>query len=341
MAEMSMTPVRLMGFAGLAGIEKLRAAMAAIDGPPLRLVRGPAVAALVQDEPATSPARRGRKALLTGLQTVQRRLEVACQAGPFLPMDPGAAICPAASVDALLDLAWDGLATCLTQTGDTHQWDIVIRWAPDAVLAPRRAALAEVAGKGDPALLADAVKSALQAEHAARCAALLEALHRHVLAVAPVTGTGNDTEIAVTVLVPRGQESHIELALGEIPAALVAGADADLRGPMPPVSFHAVRLASVDTADMTRAWRLLSLPEKVDQTLLHRQWRAMAAASHPDRHQGASAEAFTDITEAYRLLRPLLDTEPRSLRSLLRHEGHRLVLPACAPAAGQNVEHAA
>ena len=343
MADVSMAPVRLLGFAGLADIDGLRAALAAVPGPPVRAVCGPTVAALIQDEPATPLARRGRKALLGGLQAVHRRLEIACQFGPFLPMDPGAACCPTSAIGPLLDLSWEGLAARLGPLGAMHQWDVVISWPPEAVLAPQRETLQEAAAKGDPALLAQAVQALLRAAHAARSALVLQALHRHVLAIAPGSAAGGETEITATVLVPHGRESLIEAALGQLPPAQVAGASADLRGPMPPVSFHPVRLTRIEAADIARSWRLLGLPEKVDLTLLNRQWRALAAAAHPDRHPGlpASAEAFTDITEAYRLLRPLLRAEPRTLRSLVRQAGYRLVLPDLAPMAGQEVEHAA
>lgn len=343
MADVSMAPARLLGFAGLADIDGLRAALAAVPGPPVRAVCGPTVAALIQDEPATPLARRGRKALLSGLQVVHRRLEIACQFGPFLPMDPGAACCPASAISALLDLSWDGLGDRLGQLGALHQWDVVISWPPEAVLATQRETLQDAAAKGDPALLAQAVQALLRAEHAARSALVLQALNRHVLAIAAGATAGGETEITTTVLVPQGREDLIEAALGQLPPAQVAGASADLRGPMPPVSFHPVRLTRVESADIARSWRVLGLPEKVDTTLLHRQWRALAASAHPDRRPGlpASAEAFTDITEAYRLLRPLLHAEPRTLRSLVRQAGYRLVLPDLAPVAGQVVEHAA
>ena len=343
MADVSMAPTRLLGFAGLADIDGLRAAMAAVPGPPLRAVCGPTVAALIQDEPATPLARRGRKALLSGLQAVHRRLEIACQFGPFLPMDPGAACCPASAINALLELSWEDLGARLAQLGAVHQWDLVISWPPEAVLATQRETLQEAAAKGDPALLAQAVQALLRAEHAARSAVVLQALNRHVLAIALGSTAGGETEITTTVLVPRGREDLIEAALGQLPPAQVAGASADLRGPMPPVSFHPVRLTRVEAGDIARSWRVLGLPEKVDLTLLHRQWRALAASAHPDRRPGlpASAEAFTEITEAYRLLRPLLRAEPRTLRSLVRQAGYRLVLPELAPVAVQVVEHAA
>jgi hypothetical protein len=125
-AEIDMQLTRLLGFAPLDGLDALLAAMTAVPGPAMQVQRaaatgGPMVAALFQAEPDVSFFGRSREALTVGLKAVQRRLEIACQAGAFLPMDPAAACCPTPSVARLLAAEWDGLAQALAVHGACQQ----------------------------------------------------------------------------------------------------------------------------------------------------------------------------------------------------------------------------
>jgi hypothetical protein len=328
MARLSTGPTRLLGFAPLETIEPMQAAVAATSGPPPWVHRGPGIAALLQDEPATPMMRQGRKAMLAGLQSVHRRLEIACQLGAFLPADPSCACIDRANLRTLLDQSWTALAPALAEHGGAHQWDVVLRWSPESVLAAHKAELAAVAAAGQAAL-AEAVASVLRAAHARRGAILSAALAQAVLGVAAGGMVGTETEVCLTVLVPCGGEAAMEGALEAIPEDQVSGASVDLRGPMPPVSFHAVRLLRVEQGDIARSWRILNLGERADARSLHQQWRMMAAGCHPDRDpdDAGSPNAFSDIGHAYRLLRPLLREQPQTLRGLLRHAGYRLELP--------------
>lgn len=344
MAEMNMRPMRVLGFASLAGSTSLQKALAAVDGPPVQVHRGPGIVALLQPELPKPLIRRGQKAMLAGLHTVQRRLEEACQAGPFLPMDPSAACCPAGAVDALLETAWPALEAALAAFGTRHQWDVILRWQPEAVVAQRRAEIAEAASGRGPVALAEAVAAVLRAERGRREAALVAALSPAVLQLAAGGAAGTETEVAVTVEVSAHGEAAIEAALGTIAPEHTVGASVDMRGPLPPLSFAAVRLVSVEQSEIASAWHRLGLPEKADTTVLHQAWRQRAAAAHPDRrptNEGADAAAsVADLTEANTLLRPLLAAEagPQSLRSLLRRAGHRLVVPAAASVARRVLE---
>jgi hypothetical protein len=343
MADLSMDPVRLLGFADLRGIERLRQTVEALPGPPVRVVTGLNVAALVQDEPSTPMARRNKKVLFDELQSIHRRLEHSCQHGAFLPVDPGAACCPSGAVESTLQMSWGGLADCLAQAGLYHQWDVVLRWLPEIALEGHRAALALVAAQRDPAALGVAIGDALRAERTRRETSLVAALSGSVTALSQGGAVGSETEIAITVLVSRGGEGAIEDALDRIPSDQATGVTADLRGPMPPVSFAAVRLVRIDHADIVRSWQILGLPHRADATSLHQKWRTLAAAAHPDRFPGepASAIQFTEITESYRLLRTLLGAQPGSIDSLKRHTGYRVILPKCSVYSMLTVENAA
>ncbi len=342
---MNLPPLRLLGFAPLDGLEALRAKLAAVPGAALSTRCGAAVAAVLQMEPPVKLMRRRQKDLLSGLHTVQRRLEIACLAGPFLPMDPSAACCPADQVAELLAPSWDLLATALARHGTSHQWDVILRWAPEEVVAQRRDEIAAAAAGRGPVGMAEAVAAALRAERARREAALLAALAQAVLAVAPGGAVGTEAEIAVTVLVGAGGEACIEAALQNLDPAQFAGASADLRGPLPPLSFAPARLAVAEPGEVASAWHRLGLGENIDRAGLHAHWRQRAASAHPDRHppaeQQAAAAALSEITRAYHLLRDLLPNPgPITLPLLLRRAGYRLILPTAAQAddAGTKVD---
>lgn len=330
---------RILGFAPHAGVDALLAVMAAVPGPePYTHSAGPGscptVAALVQSEPDVPLLGRGRKALAASLLTVQRRLEIGCQAGPFLAMDPAAACCPSAGVPRLLATQWDALESALAQYGALQQWDIELKWAPQDVVASHRAEIAPAAALGQQAL-AEAVAAALRAERGRREAALLAALGPAVLDFAAGGAACTDTAVAVTVLVASGNEAAVEAALDAMAPQHVDGASIDMRGPLPPLSFFPVRLANVEAQTVASAWATLGLADRTDLPDLHRQWRLRAAAVHPDRQTlpPTADAAVSDLTDAYRLLRGLLPPDAansdHSLNSLMRHAGRRLVIPAC------------
>lgn len=336
--------IRLLGFAPLVGLDALQSALEMVPGPALRIQRSAhgqsAVAAIAQDEPETALQSRSRDDLVTSLRTVQRRMEIACLAGPFLPMDPATACCLATTVPQLLEPAWDGLFAALTQHGACHQWDIALRWTPNHVMAKHRHSIAAAAGQG-PQILAEAVAAALRTERDVMEAGLLATLRPVVLAFAAAGAARAETEISVTVLTSAQGETALEAALDALAPEYAEAATIDMRGPLPPLSFSAVQLITVTEHEATQAWQTLGLSDRIDLATLHRQWRLCAAAIHPDRQatQPALADCATvsEITSAYRLLRGLLpNADPRetfALTSLLRRCGSRLILPA------QHIDH--
>ena len=331
---------RFLGFVPGHGLAAARAALDAVEGPPLVVRQGGGIAALMQPEPPGTLSGRGRAEMLAGLLTVQRRLEIACQAGPVLPVDPAVACCPTASVPALLDAAWVALDDALARHGGRRQWDVVLRWPPELVLARRREEIARHAAGLGRAGLAEAVAAALRAERSEREASLVAALTPAVLAFAPGGAAGAETEVALTVLLTSDGEAALEVALQGLAPEHAAGASVDLRGPLPPLSFTPVRIADVEAADIVRAWRGLDLPARIDVGELHRQWRRRAFALHPDRHAAGEAESFaaalSEATQAYHLLRDFLRDDVMrdgsaaewTLDDVSRRAGPRLVLPA-------------
>jgi hypothetical protein len=325
--------VTLLGIAPAADAPRLETAMRAVPGPRLSVHRSRGLAAFAQaGRPGGGGFLRGRDraAVLAAVRSVQRRLEVACMAAPFLPADPAAADCPAARLATLVDDASEGLAEALARDGGRHQWDVILRGAAEPVVAARRAEIAGASADG-AAALAEAMAAALRAERAARAAALRAALAPHVLAIANADMAAGETETALTVLVPAGGEAAVEAALQALPAFAAADASADLRGPLPPVSFSACRMASGDPAEVARAWHMLALPAQADAELLAQHWRALAFRLHPDRQEPAAPAApIVAAGAAYRLLREVgraAGRGPWTLAALQRRAGPRLVPP--------------
>jgi hypothetical protein len=267
--------------------------------------------------------------MLEGLQATHRRLEQACQRAPFLPADPASACCPEMQLRSLIDETWPALAQALTIYGARHQWDLAVRWTPETVLTTQRATLADIAARGDAPQLASAVATVLRQSRERREHLLSAALSEAALGLMSASAAVTETELMWTVLLPRQGEGAIEAALMAIPSHEVSGVEVDLKGPMPPVSFHAVRVILAEQADIARSWRLLELPERVDTDALHRQWRALAALSHPDRvpNDPDGTARFTSLGAAYRLLRPQVGARSTTLRALLRQNGYRIEVP--------------
>jgi hypothetical protein len=204
----------------------------------------------------------------------------------------------------------------------------VLRWQPEPILAARRdeiSAAVAAQGGGRPAL-AEAVQAALLREQADRMQALRIALATIAVAIQPGT-LASATEARFTILLPRGQEGSIETALQSLPETVTSGAEADLRGPMPPVSFAAVRIDSAAAADVAAAWTALALPEQVNGAGLRQYWRRAASRLHPD-HGGQPAAPMVAAGSAFRLLRDLLPAQatqaPLSLHAVQRDAALRM-----------------
>jgi hypothetical protein len=255
--------VTLLGFAAEGDGAAVLAAMQAVPGPKMRLLRAGGLAGLAQAEGGRFSFGRGSPAAaLKRLRTVQLRLEAACLLGPFLPADPAHARCAWGAAAGLLAAAAPAIRKALAGPGTRHQWDIVLRWQAEAVVAARRAEIAAAAtsGGGDRSALAEAVASALARERALREAGLRAAAAQVALAMAPA-GAGQ-TETGLTVLMPASGEAALEAALNALPAEISGGATIDLRGPLPPMSFAAVRIDSAAASEVAQAWRSRWMPRR-------------------------------------------------------------------------------
>jgi Gas vesicle synthesis protein GvpL/GvpF len=325
--EMSaMTTDRILGYAPLADLDGLLAMMNAVAGPAVEAVPGPTLAALVQPEPEDGLFCRQPISQAAGQLMAQRRLAVACLAGPFLPHDPETALVPTSALRDLLAPAWNSLDIALSTHGRHHQWDILLRWSPDDIIARQGPALPAARGKTG---MAETIRTALRTERQTRQAQLLNTLAPAVLAFAAGGPTGSDTEVLVTTLVEASGEKRMEAAL-----AALDGTDPwiDLRGPLPPVTFAPVRAICLSTAELNGAWQTLDLPRRVNRTGLHHHWRHLAASINPLRpvqSLSGAAPSLSGLTDAYRLLRGLLPVDGRgaSLAEILGKAGWRLVVP--------------
>jgi hypothetical protein len=142
-----------------------------------------------------------------------------------------------------------------------------------------------------------------------------------------------DTETGLTVLVEADGEAALEAALEALPADIAADATINMRGPLPPLSFAAVRIDRAAPAEVADAWRQLALPEHVDAAVLQQHWRDTAFRLHPDRSAGDGG-LMAQAGAAFRLLRDLLPAEGAgqawSLPALQRHAACRMRLAAPA-----------
>jgi hypothetical protein len=328
--------VTLLGFGDATNAAALLALLSAVPGPALRCFTAGGLVAVAQVEGTRARfGRDGRTAMLRKLQTVQMRLEAACRVGDFLPADPAHARCATGDVEILLAQSAPALKAALSGPGTLRQWDLTLRWPAEKVIAARREEIAAAAAGGGRAALAQAVAGALVHERARRDAALRQGVAGVAQAMA-ASGAG-DTETGLTVLVAANGEAALEAALQALPDDIAADAEIDMRGPLPPLSFAAVRIDRAAAKDVAQAWRRLELPEQVNATVLQRHWRDTAFRLHPDR--GApDGSMVAQAGAAFRLLRDLLP-EPSgdqggeqawSLPALQRHAACRMRLAAPA-----------
>jgi len=318
----------LLGVAPAALAPALAAALDAVPGPPLHLCPVGGLLGVAQ-RGARPMLAAGRGPMFKRLHAVQRRLELACQLGPFLPADPAAAACPARDLPALLAAAAPALEAALAREGRRHQWEVTLRWPPDAVLAGRREAIRARAASDAPRDIADAVAALLAEARAERAAALRAALRPLVVALSPDDVSAGEGETGLTALVPAGGEAAIEAGLGALPAALTQHMSCDLKGPLPPLSFSAFRVEEGQAGTLRGAWRLLGLPARADAGALARRWREVAAALHPDR--AGAGTGFAAASAAHRLLRGALAGRPSlALDELDTSAGRRITLPEMA-----------
>jgi hypothetical protein len=129
---------------------------------------------------------------------------------------------------------------------------------------------------------------------------------------------------------PSAGEQALEAALNALPPEMTVNTTIAMRGPLPPLSFAAVRIDSASASDVARAWRALELPAQVDAVSLRRHWRDRAAVLHPDRGAGENGP-MAAAGAAFRLLRDLLpEAAPQSwsLPALQRHAACRMRIQA-------------
>ncbi|WP_439596520.1 GvpL/GvpF family gas vesicle protein [Falsiroseomonas sp.] len=264
--------VRLLGIVAAAEAGTLAAAM----GEDVRVLQAGAVAALVQ--PRDPPLRRlflrrDRLAQLRQMQQVQARLEQACQAGAFLACDPAAAHGPEPALRAILAADAAALAAALARFGRRHQWDVILRWAPDALLRA-----AEVEWPAEGAARAAAMRQAMAEERAFRTQALRQALLPRIIAIAEAPPASAEGEAGLTVIIQAGAEALLREALARLPEAAAREASCEWRGPLPALSPAPLRLAP---GEAEGEWTLLRLPEPVEPAALIRLWHGLAEALQP------------------------------------------------------------
>jgi hypothetical protein len=302
---------RILGYAPLNGLDRLLAALNTVPGPTVAAWHGSGLAVLLQAEPEDGAPCTWQTPQTADPMGVQRRLELACHNGPFLPQDPAAATVSSDIVLPLLASAYPALDSALFTHGTHHQWEILLRWPPDIICARHDC------------------PATVRAERTRQEARLLNALSRAVLAFASDGEQGSDTAISVTALVEAGREHRMETALEALEEPDLG---IELRGPLPPVTFSSVRIANTEAIEISGAWQTLELAARTDRIRLQQQWRSLAASLRPDRQShrlSGAAPGIAGLTDAYRMLRSLLPANNASatLPETLRLAGPRLIVP--------------
>jgi hypothetical protein len=253
----------LLGSAEAASAARLGAALSAVQGgtAEVRVISAVAVATATLAPLLRLFGQRDRARVIARLSRAQRLLEEAAIAGPFLPAAPNTVVA-VSDLAAIVEAKAADLRAALDDVGRLHQWDVTLRWQAETVLAAQRDGIAAEAARagGDHRALASAVAAALASARRERLEALRAAIGGFARAVLE-RASAPETEAGLTVLVERSGDGAIEAALGRLPPAIQAGASADLRGPMPPVSFAAASVQRITAHEIADAWRLLGLPE--------------------------------------------------------------------------------
>jgi hypothetical protein len=334
--------VMLLGVAAAADAGQLATLLARIPGPPVTIEASAGLVAVAQTVSEGFLA-RATGTLKRDLTTLQARLEAACLHGPFLAAEPAAARLGLADIGPLLTADAAMLAQALAHHGARHQWELVLRWVPERVLEGRREAIKQqvAAAGGGRTALGQAIGAALAEEQAMRSAALAEAMSAVVVAMQPGQ-PGSETEARLSVLIEHGTERLLEGALAGLPAQVTDGASADLRGPMPPVNFAALRVLRPDAAACVRAWDALGLPTMIEPNELPALYRRLAYVLHPDRAgmpdaaaasgTGNAGAPMAEVADAYRLLRGITASHrgPLARADLTRLARPRLALNIAA-----------
>ncbi|HVY17981.1 MAG TPA: GvpL/GvpF family gas vesicle protein [Rhodopila sp.] len=325
-----MTTDRILGYAPLEGLDGLLTRLNAVPGPPVEAWHGCRLAAVLQSEPQDLLFCRQSLANSADFLAVERRLELACHAGPFLPQDPSAAIVPSDAVPALFAPAWLALHTALSTHGQQRQWDIHLRWSPRAAVNHASPHLMQASGRSERVA---GIRAALRTERARQEARLLNTLSRAVLAFATDPARGTGTGIRVTALIRTGAEAAMEAALEALEEPDLA---IELHGPLPPLTFAPVRIATTATAEIAAAWAALELDDRIGRDGLRMQWNTRVASLRPDRQRhrlSGAAPGMAGLTDAYRMLHALLppDGTEASYAEALAQAGRRLIVPDAPP----------
>jgi len=333
-----MTLLAPLGIAQASLETELASALGAIPGPDLVLQRFGRLVGIAQKAPAPSLGglatllgRRDRQGLIEGLGSLQKRLEACCQLGPFLPFVPAARI-EARDFAPCLEAAERPLSLALSRHGTRHQWELVLSWTPEGVLARDRAQVAAEAQAlgGGRTGMAQAVADALRADRLVRTAELRSVLAPLVLDVTE-TPAASDLELRLQILVARNGEASIEHALSRLGPRATLGAAADLRGPLPPLAFAAIEVQELDRASIDAAWRRIGLGPEADAATLTRAWRQLAFTHHPDQTMAAQAadrsDAFDQARAAHVLLQGLIGHGALTHGEALDRAGPHLIAP--------------
>lgn len=325
-----MISTQLLGFAAANSAARLADALQAVPGGKAEVsVIGPiAVAAATVVALPRLFGRHDRAAMLSRLTRSQRLLEEAALAGPFLPVSPNTAM-PGKALRQAVEAHAAEILAALDGVGRLHQWDVTLRWQPEIILTAARTRIAAEAGTSR-AGLAKAIAATLAEARGERLAALRSVIGGFARDLRD-RPNAEEGEAGVTVLVDRDGDRLIEAALGRLPPAIQHGASADLRGPMPPITFAAVSLRHVSARQIAAAWQRLGLPDDgsaATAEAVARSWRRTAATIHPDI-AGPGAPGITEAKAAGALLRSLLAggiaaTKPQ----LMARAGLHLVVPS-------------
>jgi hypothetical protein len=269
--------------------------------PGLARARLGSLSALVLPVPTVRFWQSRRRRELEGMVELQRVMEAVIATGPLLAAQPGTRLEDPAEAVSLLAPASVRLEEAFHAFGALRQFQVTVRWDPKAVLA----ALAErgvfAAPTTDRVEFGKAIRARLLEEKGRLSRFVRDRLAAAARDVVSMPVAEEDV-VADAVVLVDAETAALDLELQRIDDVLPGASIVRCVGPLPAVSFAAIRIDRIDDEHVSGARRLLGVKDSAACEDLRSAYVHAARATHPDTGAGVGTEAFAAAREAYNLL---------------------------------------
>ncbi len=264
------------------------------------------LAAVIGPAPKEHVLSRSRSKDLEHLVDVRRVLEALLPHGPLLGATPGLSLRDEAEVIRFLAANASTLRQGIDDYGDKVQFQIVVRWDQDAVVARARehGRLVDLE-PSDDGVMERTLPAVLDAErqvHADQYMATLSAVADDLIVVPSADET---VVLSVTAMVGREQVDALKAAVEEVDASWPDGLAITLAGPLPAVSFAGVAADRPNPLQVRAARRRLGVGARASAEDVRSAYRSLLAALRSNN--GAGDDKFSAASQADGMLRALLE----------------------------------